>query len=376
MANTTSAVTPKIIARMMLALRQRCSMPQLVNGNFSNEAAQVGATIDVPFSSALSATAVVPGPVPPTPANSAPTTIPVSLDQWYKVNFHLTDKEGLEIAAKKNFLPGQMIEAIKALSNTINISILSEYKRVWAAFAATSSGNAMASRLDPIGVRRLMNINLCPLENRRFMLDFEAEANALALAEFADVSQSADAGPKIKGIIGEKYGYLFGADDHIPTHTAGTGASYQVNNGAGYAAGTKTIAVDVGTGTLLEGDILTFSTHEQTYVVTTALSGGSVSFEPGLAVAVADNVTIAKAATHIVNLAFHKDAWAFAMRPMLDSTIGLPTGGHFMQTVTDPVSGMSFRLEVTRQYKQTMWEIDALWGTRLVRPDLACRLMG
>ena len=37
-------------------------------------------------------------------------------------------------------------------------------------------------------------------------------------------------------------------------------------------------------------------------------------------------------------------------------------GGSQMMTVTDPDTGLSLRLEVTRQYKQTVWEFDLLWG--------------
>jgi hypothetical protein len=45
-------------------------------------------------------------------------------------------------------------------------------------------------------------------------------------------------------------------------------------------------------------------------------------------------------------------------------------------SVTDPESGLSMRLEISRQYKQTVWEFDILWGVALVRPEWAVRLIG
>ena len=63
------------------------------------------------------------------------------------------------------------------------------------------------------------------------------------------------------------------------------------------------------------------------------------------------------------------------MRPL--SAAGLESGlnGQIM-SVSDPQTGLSLRLEVTRQYKQTMWEFDVLWGVAMVRPELACVIYG
>jgi len=81
-------------------------------------------------------------------------------------------------------------------------------------------------------------------------------------------------------------------DTILEAPSQGTGASYQINNGAGYAAGSTTVAVDTGTGTILVGDTVTFNGVTGTYVVTAALSSGSFSFQPGLAGSVADNAAV------------------------------------------------------------------------------------
>ena len=60
--NDLSKVVDKLLAQGLLALRGTCVMPRLVNSDYSNLAAQQGASIDVPIPSAIKAQAVTPEP--------------------------------------------------------------------------------------------------------------------------------------------------------------------------------------------------------------------------------------------------------------------------------------------------------------------------
>ena len=53
MANTLATIMPKILARGLKSLRERCSMPQLVNSDYSLEAKEKGATIDIDVPTAV-----------------------------------------------------------------------------------------------------------------------------------------------------------------------------------------------------------------------------------------------------------------------------------------------------------------------------------
>jgi hypothetical protein len=134
------------------------------------------------------------------------------------------------------------------------------------------------------------------------------------------------------------------------------------------------------------GDIFTITSRAtagvlddaQTYVVTssTALVGtdSDVSFEPGLKIALAagdDNAPVLFKASHRANIVFHRDAFAFASRPLKDES-GM--GTFFSQT--DPETGLTMRLELSRQHKQTVWELDILYGAVLVRRELIAILAG
>ncbi len=77
----------------------------------------------------------------------------------------------------------------------------------------------------------------------------------------------------------------------------GTGVDYRVNNGAGYSIGATTVAVDTGTGTILNADRVTFAGHATVYTVTSPLGGpGTITFTPALTASVADNAAVTVAA--------------------------------------------------------------------------------
>ena len=74
------------------------------------------------------------------------------------------------------------------------------------------------------------------------------------------------------------------------------------------------------------------------------------------------------------NFAFHKSAFVFASRPLEQvPTDGLGTR---ISSMTDPVSGISLRLEVTRENKRTRFSYDCLYGGRVVRPELGVAAIG
>lgn len=379
MANTITNVLPKILARGLMALREQAIMPALVNGDYSTEAAMKGDTIDVPIPSALTVSDVAPSNTPPSPQDSAPTKVQIPLSNWKKVNFHLNDKDLMDLDRNAHFVPMQMSEAVRALSNAINATVHNEFKGVFG-FTGTAGTTPFASNVSSATeARKILNQQLCPRENRRMVLNFDAEANALALADFQRVNEAGDSGPKLEGQLGRKFGFDTYTDDGVVTHTAG-GSGTPLVNGA-LAVGDTSVAIDgmSGSSGLVVGDIITFAGHTQTYAVTvagTASSGAqTVTVAPALKAIVADNAAVTVKGDHVVNLAFHRDAFALAMRPLAAGTIADAYGNNIV-SMTDPVSGLSMRLEVSRQYKQVVYELDALWGVKLIRPELATRIAG
>ena len=149
-------------------------------------------------------------------------------------------------------------------------------------------------------------------------------------------------------------------------------------NGAN-EAGTQVVSLAKATNaaSLKEGDILTIAGDAQTYVVTEAVSlavgNTAVKIYPGLARATTGSEAVTVSGSHVMNLAFHRDAIAFATRPLMDSANGL---GNLIQSAVDPVSGLSLRLEVSREHKRTRFSYDILYGADVVRRELGCRIAG
>jgi hypothetical protein len=375
MANTITAVTPKLLAQGLLALREMVVMPRLVNRGYESLAGQKGSTIDVPIPSAIAAQQVAAAATPPSTADVAPTSVAVPLDQWYEAPFYLTDKDKLEIM--DGVIPMQASEAVKALANNVDAYLMSLYKGIYGYVGVAGSTPFAQDTSDATNARKVLNKQLAPLDDRRFILNPDAEGNALNLRAFQDMSWSGSMAGIEEAQLNRKLGFDWWMSQNIPTHTAGT-ASGATSNTAGYALGIKTVTLaSAGTGTILVGDIITFAGDLQTYVVVTGdadvSNGGTVVFEPGLKVALpASAVAITVKATHAVNLSMHRDAIAFATRP-LEDTDGL---GNQIQAAVDPVSGLTLRLEISREHKRTRYSYDILYGGRLVRPELAVRVAG
>jgi hypothetical protein len=384
-ANSLEAIIPQLLTEGIRILRQKTTALQIVNRGYESLAGRQGDTIQIPVPSAIAAANVTPSNTPPQADGFTPTTVDIKLDQWKKAEFYLTDKEELEI--QNGFLPKQAEAAVVALADTINTYIYGFYKKFYGnvGTAGTTPFGATPNITDLVHVRRLMNTQLAPMDRRALVLDPDAEANALALAQFHNAQFANDATPMIEGTIDRRMGFNLFMQQNMPTHTAGTAAAATVTEISNSAAGVKTVTLKVaaGTATLVEGDLITFAGHTQQYVVTTGVTldttGVSVAIEPGLKVAVNGSgtpVAVTVKASHAVNLGLHADAIGFATRPLVTNSAQARSLGSIIVPTVDPQSGLTLRLEVTRQYKQTMYSYDVLYGANVIRREFGVRLLG
>jgi len=390
-ANAINPIIPKLLGRAMLILRERCTMVGLVNSDFNEEAKEFGKTVDVPVDDEdTTADDVTPAVTAPTPTAANPKTVPLTLDKWKHKDFFLGDDDMTRIDKDRHFVPMQMANRVRALANQINQDIFATYKEVYgyvgdAGTTPFGASGSLAGVNGAIGPREQLAKQRCPLDDRAIVLNFAAEAKALALPEMADVERVGERGAKIKGLIGERYGFMFAADDHVPTHTAGTITTGLIAKAAtAQALGLKAIvcttAASTGACALVVGDIITFAGHAQTYVVTAAATQASaasdvtVNVEPGLQKALVGSEAVTVKATHVVNLAFNRGAIAFANRPLVSNKV--ERANRQMATMQDPLTGLILRLELMGQYKQTVWDLDILYGVKLVRPQLIVRVAG
>lgn len=386
MPNDFTSVIPKLLAQGLMALREVSIMPKLVNREYETIAGQRGSTIDVPIPSAVVVSDVTPAATAPTTADQSPTSVPITLDKWKEAPFYMTDKDLLEVV--NGTLPMCASAAIKAIANQVDADIFALYKGVYGytgTAGTTPFGGSTPTTSDAIQLRKVLTDQLAPNNDRRIILDTSAEANALGLRALQDASARGSSQTITEGTIGRALGFDWYASQNVPTHTASAAAAATVTMISKSAVGAKSVTLKVSTSTaaIKKGDIITFAGHSQTYAVgadaTLDSTGVAVTISPGLKVAVdgsgtAVNVTFK--ASHVVNLGFHRDAFAFASRPLAGDELSRSLGLGNFQSAVDPVSGLVLRLEITREHKRLRFSYDILYGCALVRPELASRLAG
>lgn len=381
MANDLASFIPQVLAQGLVALREHCIMPRLVNREYSLTPGTKGSVVTVPIPSAVPLVSVTPAATPPSTQDSTDEERAITMDTWYDAPFHMSDSDLSKV--KSGYVPTKITEAIKTVANAVDAHILANYKKIptYVGTAATTPFNTTDGLLAAKLARVQANRQLMPMNDRRYVLDVDAEGNASMLPNFQDFSKSGDKEVVMEGTIGHKLGADWYMDQNIPTHTAGSITTGLIAKAStAQAVGLKdivvTTAASTGAFSLKVGDVITIGSQVQTYVITadvveaSAATDETISIEPGLRVALTGSEAITVKASHVNNLLMHRDAFAFATRPLEDP------GNVASQSVIDPISGVILRLELAREYKRTRWSFDILFGTQLIRPEYAVRIAG
>ena len=376
-SNNLDTLVPKIAARGLLDFRQKAFMPQIVNADYSAEAAQKGDTISVLIPSEMRATDVTPGHEQTQAPHSTPKVADVKLDQWKSVRFYLTDKELLQIDADEHFLPFQMTQAISALATEVNKSFLNKVVDATAILGKTDAELFASNANNAINAQKILNANGAPKEGRYGIISFDVEAQALQLSQFSDASKSNDANVNIDGEIGRKFGINWISSDQLRMiRENDEGETFNPTSAVSKGA-TQIQIASVETPPVI-GDAIIKTTDDDVIIIGIVKkilkNVGTNEFKIEITTPVPETLPIDAALSYApaapINLIFQRNAFAFATRPLAAATQNVALGNRII-SLTDPLSGLSLRLEIYRQHKQTVWEIDVLWGVEMVRPELA-----
>ena len=387
-SNTITDLMPRIVARGLLRFREQAILPRLVSSSLSADAARRGESIRVPISQPVTARDVTPGVAAGQSPASAMQSVTVPLDNWKSASFFLTDSEMMQIEAESSFIPLQMAEAITALANAVNESILNEVEKTGTVIGSPgevpfqtveSPSEIWHGANAAIAARKLLNLAAAPKAGRFAVIDYEMEANALGLPQFHDAQRAGSASVPMDGEIGRKFGIDWFSNDLLPRNRASIAQARFTERIEADATGGE---LRLAASRLKIGDGITIGSGRtaSSYQITTSRPANAgrhaeITVTPAFAQAIDSNTQVTVMRPYRVGVVMHRDAVALAMRPL--TVAGLEAGvGSQMMSVSDPETGLSLRLEVTRQYKQTMWEFDILWGVKLVRPTLVVAIHG
>lgn len=384
MSNNLDAFIPKVLAMAAIVLRENIILPSRMYSQFETTPRTVGASVDIALPASMIAEDVVPSHNQPASPAISPRKVSLQLDHWKQSRFALTDKEISEVM--DGVVPLQVREAARALANQVDKDLWTLYKTVPNVIG--TAGQVPFQNVTPptqvyhqLGVakesRRILNLNKALNQDRVMLLSIEAESNATVLPPFLSASDSGSTETIREGVIGRKSGFDWFYSHNNPVHVSGTTGTI-VTNGSPptvNAKGATTLVVS-GTTALTIGDKFSIAGDSTQYTINAGSTNTNWLIYPALAddVPTSTNITIypTGATGADISMAFHPMAFTFANAPMLD----VMSGGNTIQSFTDPTSGLSLRLEMTRQYKQTMIELDFLYGFAPLMPELAVVIYG
>lgn len=390
MANTLGNYDPNFYAaNALLQLEKALGMANRVYRGYDKNPQEYGSVINIRRPTYFTAQAM-----PISSANTSditPDSVSVSLDQWYGVQFSLTDKE--LSYTQERIINEHIRPAASAVADKIDVTVNALARSIPWYYLGQASITSVA---DLPALRRRMFDNQVPLNDVALEINGEREQGFLSLDAFnrADASGSADT--QQRGSLGRKFGFEIFANQNVQAQQTGgtftvTGGSLTVSAAVTAGATSISLAASTCTGTLLVGDIIQVGhtgtdglsgaalTSVRNYVVTVAATAAGNAITASIAPATRATIASGTAAkvtvgvsTKYDNLAFHRNAFALAMAPLPEIARRM---GAQVASIADPITGLALR--VTMWYEgldaKVYVRVDALWGVKVLDADMAVR---
>ena len=376
MANTLTALEPILFSAAQQVSAEPFGAVDAINMTFDSKGVAVGDDVKVTVAPIRAASDFVPGVAADQGADGVASEITVKITKSRKTTMYLTGEQlrSLDNGATSSEWIRQMVaQMMRTLRNEAEVDCVNAIKVGSSRASGTAATNPFASALTPLAdVRKILRDNGAPMADLQFVGDTTSEANLLKLGVVLDASIAGSDEERRSGILRRQYGFNMRTSAGIDVHTRGTANTSYDTNGT-FAAGVTGVAVDTGSGTILPGDIASFTGDTNKYVVGTGITApGTLELnKPGLQASLADGVDLTVGAAYTPNLAFERSAIVGVMRPPV-----MPTNPVISQTLISDGMGMTYLLLDIAQYGQRTWELHLAWGFKAVQPDHIATLLG
>lgn len=385
---TTNTLTGLVVDAQKAAdrvLREQIGFIGAVYLDPSAEMVAKDQNITYPIVPAMAATDVTPAATPTDPAGVTVGYGQMTISKIKKVPFAWNGEEQTSIKSIYNDIKqDQLSQAMRTLINEVESDLFLAAKRGASRAYGTAGTTPFASAgnlTDIAQIRKILSDNAAWTSDMHLVLNTTTGAQIRGIQSgLFKVNEAGDDDLLRNGNLGQLEGFGLHESAAIVLHTKGTGATYNVDLGAGYPVGTTTVHVEVGTGTILYGDVITNDkTGRDTnkYVVNTGFAGDGdgdiILGKPGIQVAWVDNDPLTVGNSYTGNFAFERNAIHLLTRlPKLPQEGAL--GEH--TTITDPFSGISFLLSVYPAYHKVIVELSLAWGVKAVKSEAIATLLG
>ena len=380
MANDFGALVTSLPAMLDTVLREQIGFIPAVNIDAQASSAAFGQTIQYPLVPDMTIV----------DANADCCDVPCGAEiDWEvgsmvinndkAVRFCWTGEEDLAINNSYN-QSGQRMrnmevdEAIRLLVNSIEQSIAAVAGNAAHVYTPINGGVLFNQQSDNIkdlaNIRKILHRSATPDNDRHLVMGFDASANLVNTYNLTRANENASDATLRRGEMLNLLNFgmheSFAADEGT-TGSGATGAGFLVNGAA--AAGSLTVTVDTGTGTIPAGTRVTFAGNADSYIVA-SYAANVITLRTALSGAVADNAAVTvDGAGYGAQLAFHRRAIVLAART--PRILGGQDRARNRAYVTDPYSGLTFMVSEYDGYRATNFELSIVWGVKMVKPEMA-----
>ena len=399
MANTISAILPILQDAATVVGREQVGFIPACYKNTSVARAGLNQTVNYPVVPTMSSASVTPAATSSSGTDMTVAAGSIVMDNLKKVSWNFTGEQEValsngDIGPFRDIYAQTLQQAMRKLCNEIEAALwVAAYVNASRAVGTTAGTApfATANNLTELaGLKRILDDNGAPMGDRAFVAGSDALVNLLGLQTgFTRVNESGSSEALRQGVIGRAFGFDVYNSTQIGAVTAGTAASATTNN-AGYAVGATTLTgASAGTGTILNGDIVSFASENAAYKyvlqnTTATVTAGTIDADvsdgwsaklgrPGLRAAMsAATKAMTMIATSTRHIGLQRQGLHLVMRAPNDGNDGAAD----VATVTDPKSGLVFQLARYAQYMQSSWEMRVLYGVAAPNSDLIAVLYG
>ncbi|SRR6266404_811970 len=379
MANTITGLLPTLYEALDVVSREQVGFIPAVTLDAQAARGAVGQLVLSAVAPVATMGDVTPGTFPPDDGDQVIGNVSLTIQyaKYSPIRWTGEDVRGLNTGPGADAIRvNQVAQSVRLLCNYIEGTVAAAALAASRATGTAGTTPFATTVADSANLRQILLDNGAPMGDLQMVINTTAGAKMGALTQLTKANEAATDSLLRQGILGNLHGFDIRQSAALQQVAAGTGANYVLNNVAGYPVGATTMAADVGTGTILAGDMVTIgSTDTNVYVVSAALAAGVFSIAaPGLRVAAADDATVTLVATRNPNAGFARSAIVLATRAP-----ALPPEGDSADDrslITDPRSGLTFELALYKQYKRVKYELAIAWGVANVKHEHSAILLG
>ncbi len=383
-SNTLTNLEGRLYSAVDIVSREMVGLANSVSINSAAARAAKGDSVLVPVSNSTSGVDISPAMSAPEPADKSVGNRSITINKSRAYPFGFTGEEAGALDNGVGFMDTQtqeIAQAIRGITNEIEEDLAGLYKYCSRAYGTAGTTPFGSDLSDTAEIYKILADNGAPVRGGwNLAINTAAGAKMRTLTQLSDVNRSGDDSFLRQGTLLPVHNGMVKESAQIQTHTAGT-ASSATTDDSGYAVGATTITLaSAGTGTILEGDAITFAGDSNVYIVDTGdtdvSDGGTIVLqEPGLRQAISSSATaITVKSDYSANMAFTPNAIQLAMRMPY-----LPPGGDAADErtqIVDPRSGLIYEFARYAGYHQVRYEVTAAWGVAMVKEEHAALLLG